>query len=48
MQVSRRFEHSREAFPRVFGELAPEPISVSLEATYGWGWFADRVTLCIR
>ena len=41
MQVSRRFEHSRDAFRRVFGELEPEPISVALEATYGWGWFAD-------
>ena len=41
MQVSRSFEHSREAFPRVFGELAPEPITVAFEATYGWGWFAD-------
>jgi len=39
--LSRRFEHSREAFRRVFGELEPEPISVAFEATYGWGWFAD-------
>ena len=39
--LSRRFEHSRDAFRRVFGELAPEPISVAFEATYGWGWFAD-------
>ncbi len=39
--LSRRFEHSREGFRRVFGELEPEPISVAFEATYGWGWFAD-------
>jgi len=39
--LSRRFEHSRDAFRRVFGELEPEPISVAFEATYGWGWFAD-------
>jgi transposase len=39
--LSRRFEHSPEAFRRVFGELEPEPISVAFEATYGWGWFAD-------
>ena len=39
--LSRRFDHSRDAFRRVFGELEPEPISVAFEATYGWGWFAD-------
>lgn len=39
--LSRRFDHSREAFTRVFGELEPEPVSVVFEATYGWGWFAD-------
>jgi hypothetical protein len=39
--LSRRFEHSPDTFRRVFGELAPEPISVAFEATYGWGWFAD-------
>jgi len=39
--LSRRFDHSPDAFRRVFGELAPEPISVAFEATYGWGWFAD-------
>jgi len=39
--LSRRFEHSPDAFRRVFGELEPEPISVAFEATYGWGWFAD-------
>jgi transposase len=39
--LSRRFEHSREAFRRVFGELEPEPLAVAFEATYGWGWFAD-------
>jgi len=31
--LSRRFEHSRDAFRRVFGELEPEPISVAFEAT---------------
>lgn len=30
-----------DAFLRVFGELAPEPIEVAFEATVGWGWFAD-------
>ena len=39
--LSRRSNHSRDAFRRVFGELEPEPISVAFEATYGWGWFAD-------
>ncbi len=39
--LSRRFEHSREAFRRVFDELEPEPLAVAFEATYGWGWFAD-------
>lgn len=39
--LSRRFDHSRDAFRRVFGELEPEPLSVAFEATYGWGWFAD-------
>ena len=39
--LSRRFEHSPDAFRRVFGELEPEPITVAFEATYGWGWFAD-------
>ncbi len=39
--LERRFDHSPDAFRRVFGELAPEPFSVVFEATYGWGWFAD-------
>ncbi len=39
--LERRFDHSPDAFRRVFGELAPEPVSVVFEATYGWGWFAD-------
>jgi transposase len=30
-----------DAFLRVFGELAPQPIEVAFEATIGWGWFAD-------
>jgi transposase len=37
----RRFDHSPDAFRRVFGDLEPEPVSVVFEATYGWGWFAD-------
>lgn len=39
--LERRFDHSPDAFRRVFGDLAPEPVSVVFEATYGWGWFAD-------
>jgi len=39
--LERRFDHSPAAFARVFGELAPAPVSVVFEATYGWGWFAD-------
>lgn len=39
--LERRFDHSPDAFRRVFGELAPEPVSVVFEATYGWGWFAE-------
>ena len=39
--LERRFDHSPDAFRRVFGELEPEPFSVVFEATYGWGWFAD-------
>jgi transposase len=39
--LERRFDHSPSAFSRVFGDLAPEPVSVVFEATYGWGWFAD-------
>lgn len=39
--LERRFDHSPDAFRRVFGELEPEPVAVVFEATYGWGWFAD-------
>lgn len=39
--LERRFDHSPDAFRRVFGELEPGPVSVVFEATYGWGWFAD-------
>ena len=39
--LERRFDHSPAAFRGVFGELAPEPVSVVFEATYGWSWFAD-------
>lgn len=39
--LRRRIESRPEAFQRVFGELAPAPLSVAFEATYGWSWFAD-------
>lgn len=39
--LERRFDHSPDAFRRVFGDLAPQPVSVVFEATYGWSWFAD-------
>ena len=39
--LERRFDHSPGAFRRVFCLLAPEPVSVVFEATYGWGRSAD-------
>jgi transposase len=38
---NRSIPSESDAFLRVFGELAPEPIEVAFEATIGWGWFAD-------
>jgi hypothetical protein len=38
---NRSIASQSDAFLRVFGELAPEPIEVAFEATIGWGWFAD-------
>lgn len=38
---NRSIASESDAFLRVFGELAPEPIEVAFEATIGWGWFAD-------
>jgi len=37
----RRIDNGPEQFRRVFGELAPTPLSVAFEATCGWSWFAD-------
>jgi transposase len=39
--LSRRIDNSPERFLRIFGELAPQPLSIAFEATYGWSWFAD-------
>lgn len=39
--LERRFGNSPAEFLRVFGELAPEPLEVVFEATYGWSWFAE-------
>ena len=39
--LGRRFHNDPAEFRRVFGELAPAPVEVAFEATYGWGWFAD-------
>jgi transposase len=39
--LNRRIDNSTEGFRRIFGELAPAPLSVAFEATYGWSWFAD-------
>jgi transposase len=39
--LNRRVRTSPDQLTRVFGELAPEPIEVAFEATFGWGWFAD-------
>jgi len=42
--LNRRIENSPERFVRIFGELAPEPLAVAFEATYGWSWFADLLS----
>jgi predicted NBD/HSP70 family sugar kinase len=34
---NRSIPSESDAFLRVFGELAPEPIAVAFEATIGWG-----------
>jgi transposase len=39
--LNRRVRSNADQLTRVFGELAPEPIEVAFEATFGWGWFAD-------
>jgi transposase len=41
VMLSRRIGNAPAEFWRIFGELAPEPIEVVFEATYGWSWFAD-------
>lgn len=39
--LSRRIATDPRQFVRLFGELAPQPVEVAFEATFGWGWFAD-------
>lgn len=42
--LGRRLRTNPLQLARVFGELAPEPIEVAFEATFGWSWFADLLT----
>lgn len=39
--LSRRVRSQPAEMLRLFGELAPQPIEVAFEATFGWGWLAD-------
>src|SRR5579885_1408889 len=39
--LNRRIPTDPAELQMVFDELAPAPMEVAFEATFGWGWFAD-------
>ena len=40
---NRRIRSRPEGFAEIVADLPASPAGVALEATYGWGWFADLV-----
>ena len=40
---NRRIRSLPEEFAEIVGDLPALPAGVAFEATYGWGWFADRL-----